>query len=281
MAILLSPPNEVVSLIGEVAKAADWSQRHPAASGLAISPSFEEIFMSTSTTAMPQSTSVFTTRAFWERFWRTGGIQFLVCFIIAYVIYGSQPQVGASADTLVAFYNGGRTRILIAAVFSGLAVLNLMWFAAALRTTLADAGQDGWGAAATASSAALGALFILLITVGAALAYSIAGSGNPALTSGLNDFAWAGVVLSSFPRAMLIMSGAFGLWRAALISNGLFAAGVAAVVLVLLGGTTWVSGGFWAPDGAYSRFVSPVICLAWVVVVSRVLLTQSPARAGW
>jgi len=53
-------------------------------------------------------------------------------------------------------------RILISAVFYGLAVLNLIWFAGALRNTLADAGQDGWGAAATASSAALGALFLLL-----------------------------------------------------------------------------------------------------------------------
>jgi hypothetical protein len=95
-------------------------------------------------------------------------------------------------------------RILIAVVFSGLNVLNLMWFAAALRTTLADAGQDGWGAAATASSAALGGVFLLMITVAAALAYSIAGSGNDALTSTLNDFLWASVVLSSFPRAMLI-----------------------------------------------------------------------------
>ena len=225
---------------------------------------------------------MYTTPAFWERLWRTAGIQSVGCFIVAYVIYGHQPQVGASADALVAFYDGDRTRILIAAVFSGLAVLNLMWFAAALRTTLADAGQDGWGAAATASSAALGGLFLLLITVVAALAYSIAGSGNTTLTSGLNDFAWARVVLSSFPRAMLIMSGAFGLWRARLISNALFAAGVAAVVLVLLGGTTWLSGGFWAPDGAYSRFVSPIIGLVWVVVVSRVLLTRSPAtRAGW
>ena len=238
--------------------------------------------MSASTTAMTSSTSVYTTPAFWERLWRTGGIQSVFCFIIAYLVYGHQPQVGASADALVAFYDGDRTRILIAAVFSGLAVLNLMWFAAALRTTLADAGQDGWGAAATASSAALGALFLLLIAVVAALAYSIAGSGNHTLTSGLNDFAWAGVVLTSFPRAMLIMSGAFGLWRARLISNALFAAGVAAVVLVLLGGTTWLSGGFWAPDGAYSRFVSPIIGLVWVVVVSRVLLTRSPAtRAGW
>jgi len=50
-------------------------------------------------------------------------------------------------------------------MFYGFAVLNLMWFAAALRSTLADAGQDGWGAAATASSAAAAALFLLLITV--------------------------------------------------------------------------------------------------------------------
>ena len=238
--------------------------------------------MTASTTAMASSTSVYNAPAFWERLWRTSGIQFVVLFIIAYIIYGYQPQVGAPANALVAFYDGHRTRILIAVFFFGLNLLNLLWFAAALRATLAEAGQDGWGAAATASSAAFGALFLLLISVGAALAYSIAGSGNNALTSGLNDFAWAGIVLSSFPRAMLIMAGTFGLWRAGQISNWLFAAGVAALVLVLLGGTTWLRGGFWAPDGAYSRLVSPIIGLVWVVVVSRVLLTRSPAtRAGW
>jgi hypothetical protein len=231
---------------------------------------------------MSASTSVYTTPMFWERLWRMSGINFVIFFIIAYLIYGYQPRVGASADALVAFYDGDRTRILIAAVISGLAVLNLLWFAAALRTTLADAGQDGWGAAATASSAAVGGLFLLIITVVAALAYSIAGSGNQTLTSGLNDFAWAGIVLTSFPRAMLVMASAFGLWRAGLISNALFAAGVAAVVLVLLGGTTWLSGGFWAPDGVYSRFVSPIVGLAWVVVVSWILLARSPAtRPGW
>jgi hypothetical protein len=231
---------------------------------------------------MSASTSVYATPMFWERLWRMSGINFVIFFIIAYLIYGYQPRVGASADALVAFYDGDRTRILIAAVISGLAVLNLLWFAAALRTTLADAGQDGWGAAPTNSSAAVGGLFLLIITVVAALAYSIAGSGNQTLTSGLNDFAWAGIVLTSFPRAMLVMASAFGLWRAGLISNALFAAGVAAVVLVLLGGTTWLSGGFWAPDGVYSRFVSPIVGLAWVVVVSWILLARSPAtRPGW
>jgi len=237
--------------------------------------------MGTPTTAAMTSTTVNSAR-FWERFWRSSGIQALVLFIVAYVIYGSQPQVGTTVDQLVGFYVGDRTRILIAAVLFGIAILNLMWFAAALRTTLADAGQDGWGAAATASSAARGGLFLLIITVHAALAYVIAGTGYHALTSGLNDFAWVCFVLTSFPRAMLIMAGAFGLWRAGLISNGLFAVGVAAVVLVLLGGTTWMSAGVWAVDGAYSRFVSPIIGLAWLVIVSGVLLSRSPAtRAGW
>ena len=238
--------------------------------------------MSVSATSTTSPTSVYMTSAFWERLWRTAGIQSVGLFIIAWVIYGYQPQIGAQADAIVAFYDGNRTRILIAAVLSGMAMLNLLWFAAAIRTTLADAGQDGWGAAATASSAVLGGLFLLLITIVATLAYSIAGSGNHALISGLNDFAWTSVVMSSFPRAMLIMAGSFGLWRAGLISNALFAAGVAAVVLVLLGATTWISGGFWAPDGAYSRFVSPVIGLVWIVVVSWVLLSRSPAtRAAW
>src|SRR5262245_22585194 len=114
---------------------------------------------------MSASTSPYTTPAFWERLWRSAGIQSVLCFLVAYIVCGHQPQVGASADALAAFYDGDRTRILIAAVFYGLAVLNLMWFAAAIRTTLADAGQDGWGAAATASSAALGGLFLLLIAV--------------------------------------------------------------------------------------------------------------------
>ena len=222
------------------------------------------------------------TPAFWERLWRLSGINFLVFFILAYVLYGHQPGVGASADTVASFYNGERMRILIAVVISGLNVLNLMWFAAALRTTLADAGQDGWGAAATASSAALGGVFFLLLAVCASLAYSIAGSGNASFATGLNDFAWALVVLSSFPRAMLAMSAAFGLWRAGQISNGLFTAGVGVVVLGVLGGTTWLTGGFWAPDGAYSRIVWPLVGLVWILVVSRVLLKRSPAtRAAW
>jgi hypothetical protein len=113
---------------------------------------------------------------------------------------------GVSADALVAFYDGDHTRILIAAVLAGVAVLNLMWFAAAIRTALADAGQDGLGATATAASAALGVVFP------AHHDGRDAGLFHGRLwkfraTSGLNDFAWAALafrVLLS-PRAHLAL----------------------------------------------------------------------------
>ena len=97
--------------------------------------------MSTSTTtvATRQPLAASTTdaygREFWEHLWRTAGLQSVGCFVGAYFVYGYQPEV--------------------AAIFAGMGVLNLMWFAAAIRTTLIDAGQDGWGAGATASSAAV------------------------------------------------------------------------------------------------------------------------------
>ena len=238
--------------------------------------------MDASASVTISSTNASFGHAFWERLWRTAGIQSAGLFVLSSILYGYQPQLGASANALAAFYGGGRARVLIASVLAGIGVLNLMWFASAIRAKLADAGQDGWGGAATAASATVGGLFFLLITMTAALAYSIAGSGNPTLTTGLNDLSWTGFVLTSFPRAMLIMAGTFGFWRARLISNTLFAVGVTAVVLVLLGGTTWASNGFWAPDGAYSRFISPFIGLAWIVAASGVLLTRGPAsRAGW
>jgi hypothetical protein len=84
---------------------------------------------------------------------------------------------------------------------------------------------------------------------------------------------------------MFVMSGALGLWRAGIISKASFSARVTAVVLVLLGTTTWAGDGVWAPDGAYERFVAPIIALVWVAVVSgfpyrrRPATVSTPARA--
>jgi hypothetical protein len=209
----------------------------------------------------------------WERQWRGAGVVAFVLVIVAFVFYGSQPKLDASAAELVSFFQGDRTRILIATVIFLFSFLELLWFGAALSTVLRDAGKGGWAAAATASSAAMGAILFVRMTVRAALAFSIAGTAAPGVTTAFSDLGFVLTVVLSFPAAMFVMSGAFGLWRAQIISSRFFTVGVAAVVLALLGGTTWASSGFWAPDGAYSSF-SQLVLFAWTAVISGVLVRR-------
>jgi hypothetical protein len=117
------------------------------------------------------------------------------------------------------------------------------------------------------------------MAVRAALAFSIAGSGYNQLASGLSDFGWVLTVVLAFPTAMFVMSGAFGLRQARIISRRFFAAGVTAVVLVLLGGTTWAGNGFWAPDGAYA-LVSGLTWIVWIAVLSGFLVRRSSTVSG-
>jgi hypothetical protein len=213
----------------------------------------------------------------WDRIWRSSGIGAVLFLVVAAVIYGGSPKVGASAEELASFYEGDRTRILVATVIFCIGFLNLLWFAAALATDLRDAGKGGWGRAVTAASAALGAMLFARMAVRAALAFSIAGSSSAEVTSAISDLGWVLSVIVSFPAAMLVMAGSFGLWRAGIISKAAFAAGVAAVVLVLLGGTTWARDGFWAPDGAYAVVSGGIIFFAWLLVVSGFLVIRSPS----
>jgi len=218
----------------------------------------------------------------WEKQWRGAGIAFVVLIIIGSVIYGSQPKVGASPSELVSFYDGDRTRILIATVFFCFAFLELMWFGVALSSVLRDGGMSGWGSAALVSIAAVGALLFVRMAVRASLAYSIAGSGSDQVTTALSELGWVLTVLLSFADAMFVMAGAFGLWRAGIISKRFFSVGVAAVVIVLLGGTTWASNGFWAPDGAYA-LLAQIVAFAWIAVISGVLvrrLSRESAPSG-
>ena len=215
-----------------------------------------------------------------DRIWRGSGIAFVVTFVVSWFVYGSQPDIGASAATLASFYEGDRTRILLGSSLLALALLNLLWFAAALASRLRDAGQGIWAAAATAASTAVATIIYVRIFIGAALAYSIAGSGNDAVTAGLNDLSRVLLVVAAFPTAMLIMAGSFGLWRAGIISNAWFAASVVVVILGVLRGTTWASDGFWAPDGTYSCVITPLIALVWVALVSGLITARGRSRVG-
>jgi hypothetical protein len=68
------------------------------------------------------------------------GIQSVLCFIVAFIVYGHQPQVGASADALADFYEGDRMRILIMAVLRRGS--SIPCGSRRRSGRLADAGQD-------------------------------------------------------------------------------------------------------------------------------------------
>ncbi len=101
----------------------------------------------------------------WKKQWRGAGIASFVLSVVAFVFYGDQPKLGASTDQLVSFFDGDRTRILIATVTFCFAFLELIWFGAALSSVLREAGMGGWGAAATAAGAAMGAISQLVVFV--------------------------------------------------------------------------------------------------------------------
>ena len=198
--------------------------------------------------------------AFFEHLWRGAGVQAVGFALVGLAVYAINP--------------------FIAAPILGLAILNLTWWAAAVRTTLADAGLDGWGAAATAASSALAGLFFVLLALATTTA-ALAGTGNDTVVSALNQVGSSLFVLSSFPRAMLVMAPTFGFWRAGLISNKQFVAGVALVILGVLGGTTWIDGTIWAQDGLFARIIWPALGLAFVVAASRVQNRAPSTRTGF
>src|SRR5215218_2439769 len=123
----------------------------------------------------------------WERYGRATGIVFVVLYIVAFLIYGDQPKIGASTSDIVSFYDGDRGRILTAIAIFGIAIAFFLWFVAAIASALRDAGKAGWGSATIAAGTALAALFYLLITITAGLAYSIAGSGDEGVITALSD----------------------------------------------------------------------------------------------
>lgn len=235
--------------------------------------------MTATTAAMAASTEKYG-RLFFEHLWRGAGIQAVAFIVIGALVAGFGPGIGASSETVTGFYAANGVRILIATPILALGFLNLVWFTQSIRVALAEVGLDGWGAAATAASAMTGAIAFVLIAIQTAQV-TIAGVGDGAFATGLNTVAWTAVVLSSFPRAMLVMAPSFGFWRAGYISNKQFLLAVGLVFAGVFGGTTLAIGTVWAPDAAFSRFILPALELVWVVAIGRVLSRVPSTSTGF
>src|SRR5262245_22156749 len=99
----------------------------------------------TTTTAAIAAPSTANPIAFWERAWRKNGLQFVVLSFVTLLITGVVPGINASADALFGFYGGNSMGVILGGALAGGNLLAILWFAASIRTTLAQHGKDGWG----------------------------------------------------------------------------------------------------------------------------------------
>jgi hypothetical protein len=81
------------------------------------------------------------------------------------------------------------------------------------------------------------------------------------------------------PAVVLVRSSFADAWSWAGVI-GRLPAGVVAVVLTAVGGTTWTRDGFWDPDGTSSVLIAQLVVIAWAVVVTRILTRRPTAGAG-
>lgn len=213
----------------------------------------------------------------WERWSRATGIVFVVLFIVGFIVLGSQPGVNDSIQQIGSYYDGDRSRILTAGVILGIAMLFFIWFVGAVANALREAGEGRLAATTVVASAVFTALFFVIGLLTMGLAYSIAGDGDTGVIQALFDLVWATNVIISVPAAGLIAAASIGLWRAGLVPNWFGQVGAVASIIVLLGGTTWATDGFWAPDGAYT-YITLVVALAWIAVASGLLYARSTAE---
>ena len=158
-------------------------------------------------TGTTSSASVYTTPAFWERLWRTAGIQSVLCFIVAYIVYDHQPQVGAIGRRTSRLLrrrshaDSDRGRIL------RLGCVNPIWFGGALRTPRRKRDKTV-GAGRRPPPVPPSERFSSCSSRWSQPSRTPSPAREITCSHRARTTSWAGFVLTLFPRAMLIMAAA-------------------------------------------------------------------------
>ena len=206
----------------------------------------------------------------WNRVAAVAGISYVLLAFVEF--FGpSFPHTSDTAGVLDAYFVDHRSWTLTTVVIQGAG--NAVWIvflcgvALLLRRT---------GSRATASVALVGgALNVAISLTGlasiAAIAFQIAGSGDPAVTKAFFSLAAMTLVLSNFMLALMAFAVAFGpvaRWFS-------YASGMTAIVFAL-GGAAFARHGTLSPDGAV-QFATYALELLWTLTACVVLLRTSPA----
>jgi hypothetical protein len=208
----------------------------------------------------------------WNRLAATAGIAYVLLAFVEF--FGpSFPQAGDSATTLDTYFLGHHSWALTAVIVEGLG--NAIWIA--FLCGFAQLLRRRRSQAAASVTLVGGALNVAISLTGlasiAAIAFQIAGSGDPTVTKAFFTLAAMTLVLSNFMLALMAAAVA-----SARIAGWFRYASALAAVVFALGGAAFARQGTMSPDGAV-QFATYGLELVWTLAAS-ILLLRSDTSVG-
>lgn len=218
-------------------------------------------------------------KAMWDRVAPGFGVVFAVLFVLGFLLIGDSPALDDPAEDIITYYDEERGKLLTVTVLFGLSIVAFLWFLGSLVHTLrVEADESRLAATVLGAGVVTTSLFGGIVLMNAGLTFQIAEDGDVGVVAALYDLAWVASTLIAYPIAALVFAAGIGAMRGRLVPAWLgWASGVGALA-ILVSGTTFAQDGFWAPDGVYNAYITPIVFLAWVVVLSVLLLRRAVAE---
>jgi hypothetical protein len=214
----------------------------------------------------------------WDQLAAAGGIVGVALFIVAFIVFGTPPDVDASGEEIASFFADNRGSVLTAIFLQGLGVLALIWFFAALSTAMREVGEQRLATAGIVSFVVAFAVGSLAAMTYATLAYTVAEDGGAEtvralyslgkvadLFSGLLFVGATAAVAGATARAKLFP--AWGAWLSGAVG-----------LLIAVSATGWAHDGFWSPDGI--GVIGFFAFMVWAVVFSALLTLRARQAAS-
>lgn len=201
-------------------------------------------------------------KAHWDRFAAASGMLSVVFFLVAGLVYGNAPDVGAQPSEVVQFFSDNRDQVLWGVFIQGFGVLALLWFTGALFDGMRKV--DEMRLAITAAIAfslalALGSVAALLRAV---IAFTIADTGQPDVAAAFHQAAALIDTSQNVVSAGIFIAVGAAILRTAFVATWWGWLSLLAGAWAVVSATAWGTDGFWSPDGA--GFANFVVYVVWV-----------------
>jgi hypothetical protein len=219
-------------------------------------------------------------KAMWDRVAPGFGVVFAVFFLLGFLLIGDSPGLDDSPEEIATYFDDERGKLVTVIVLFGLAIVAFLWFLGSVVHTLrVEADESRLAPTALGAGVVTTSMFGGIVLLNAGLTFQIAEDGDAGVVAAVYDLAWVASTLISFPVAALVFATGIGVWRSRLLPAWFGWTSAVAAVAILSSGTTWARDGFWAPDGLYNAYITPIIFIAWTLVVSVLLLLRRPVVA--